>query len=199
MEQTSVQQHIPAACPAGFRRYTVMSGDTMFLIAQCFGVPLDQLIAANPHITNPDLIYPGDVVCIPTGLVFPCCVVLTPRHPVCEPPPDPGVVLISRLASGHHAVSILAVGLPPPHTFGRFDIYEGFVQIPNIGGFGFRLFATPEKPPTWAGTLVIGPLLTPDTEVIVRPANLKTCVSGPAVLQGTLDRCMGAPDPPRTV
>ena len=37
-------------------------GDTMFLIAQRFGVSLNALIAANPHISNPNLIFPGDVL-----------------------------------------------------------------------------------------------------------------------------------------
>lgn len=200
MEQNFIRQHTPAACPPGFRRYTVMSGDTMFLIARRFGVPLDQFLAANPHIANPDLIYPGDVVCVPTGeLRFPCCAVLRVPHPPPELRPDPwGAALITQPAAGQHAVSILTVGLPPPNTLGRFDIYEGFVKIPDVDGFGFRLFPTPEKPPTRAGTLVIKPLLTPDTEVIVRPANLKTCASGPTVLAGTLDRCVRVPDPPET-
>ena len=57
---------IPTTCPVGFQgRYTVVSGDTMFFIAQRFGVTLNALIAANPHITNPGLIFPGDVLCVP--------------------------------------------------------------------------------------------------------------------------------------
>ncbi|MDN5364373.1 MAG: hypothetical protein PWQ91_1435, partial [Eubacteriales bacterium] len=57
---------VPASCPAGFEgRYTVQPGDTMFLIAQRFGVSLDDLIAANPHISDPNLIFPGDVLCVP--------------------------------------------------------------------------------------------------------------------------------------
>ncbi len=57
---------VPASCPPGFQgRYTVQPGDTMFTIAQRFGVSLDALIAANPHITNPNLIFPGDVLCVP--------------------------------------------------------------------------------------------------------------------------------------
>ncbi|MEW6447258.1 MAG: LysM peptidoglycan-binding domain-containing protein [Bacillota bacterium] len=200
MEQTPERHHIPDTCPPGFRRYTVMSGDTMFLIARRFGVPLDRLIAANPHIANPDLIYPGDVVCIPErGLRFPCCVVLRVPHPPPEFRPDPwGAALIMQPAADQHAVSILTVGLPPPYTLGRFNIYEGVVKIPGVDSFEFRLFPTPEKPPTRAGTLVIKPLLTPDTEVIVRPANWKICASGPTVLAGTLEQCALMLDPPET-
>ena len=51
--------------PRPGRRYIVQKGDTLFLIAKRFGVALDDLIAANPQIKNPDLIFPGDVVFIP--------------------------------------------------------------------------------------------------------------------------------------
>ena len=56
----------PASCPPGFQgRYTVRSGDTMFFIAQRFGVSLQALIDANPHISNPSQIFPCDVLCVP--------------------------------------------------------------------------------------------------------------------------------------
>lgn len=47
--------------------YTVQSGDTLYLIARRFGVTLDALIAANPGIRDPNLIYPGQVITIPVG------------------------------------------------------------------------------------------------------------------------------------
>ncbi|WP_350343443.1 LysM peptidoglycan-binding domain-containing protein [Proteinivorax tanatarense] len=57
---------VPTDCPPGFkRRYTVTSSDTMFLIAKRFGVSLQALINANPHIPNPNVIFPGDVLCVP--------------------------------------------------------------------------------------------------------------------------------------
>lgn len=37
----------------------------MFFIAQRCGVSLQSLINANPHISNPNEIYPGDVLCVP--------------------------------------------------------------------------------------------------------------------------------------
>lgn len=45
--------------------YIVQKGDTLFLIAKRFGVPLDALIRANPQIRDPNLIFPGDVIFIP--------------------------------------------------------------------------------------------------------------------------------------
>ena len=45
--------------------YTVVSGDSMWKIAVRYEVGLDELKRANPHIKNPALIYPGDVLSIP--------------------------------------------------------------------------------------------------------------------------------------
>lgn len=45
--------------------YTVVSGDTLWGIAARHGVTLSALIAANPQIKNPNLIYAGDAVTIP--------------------------------------------------------------------------------------------------------------------------------------
>lgn len=45
--------------------YTVKKGDTLWGIAKRYGVTLTALIAANPGIKNPNLIYPGDKVVIP--------------------------------------------------------------------------------------------------------------------------------------
>ena len=45
--------------------YTVRKGDTLWGIAKRYDVTLAALIAANPQIKNPNLIYPGDKVLIP--------------------------------------------------------------------------------------------------------------------------------------
>jgi spore coat assembly protein SafA len=47
--------------------HTVERGDTLSAIAKEHGVSLAALIAANPQIKNPDLIYPGDKINIPAG------------------------------------------------------------------------------------------------------------------------------------
>lgn len=47
--------------------YTVVSGDTMYRIAQRVGVTLDELIRANPQISNPNIIQIGQVINIPNG------------------------------------------------------------------------------------------------------------------------------------
>lgn len=42
--------------------YTVVRGDTLWGIARRYGVDLTSLIALNPQIKNPNLIYPGQKV-----------------------------------------------------------------------------------------------------------------------------------------
>lgn len=46
--------------------HTVVSGDTMWKIAVKYEVGLTEIKNANPQISNPDLIYPGQVLNIPT-------------------------------------------------------------------------------------------------------------------------------------
>lgn len=49
----------------GKRVYVVQQGDTFFLISQKFHVRLAALVAANPQIKNPSLVFPGEHVFIP--------------------------------------------------------------------------------------------------------------------------------------
>ncbi len=46
--------------------HTVRRGDTMWKIAATYKVGTSEIISANPQVKNPDLIYPGDVLTIPT-------------------------------------------------------------------------------------------------------------------------------------
>jgi hypothetical protein len=72
-EMSVVIPRVPASCPPGFLgRYTVSPGDTMFRIAQMFRVRLEALAVNNPHIANPNVLYPGDVLCVPARLPMPC-------------------------------------------------------------------------------------------------------------------------------
>ena len=55
----SVRAH--AASPS----YTVVAGDTFWKIAVRYQVGCSEILAANPQVKNPDLIYPGQVLTIP--------------------------------------------------------------------------------------------------------------------------------------
>ncbi|MDD5937965.1 MAG: SafA/ExsA family spore coat assembly protein [Clostridiales bacterium] len=46
--------------------HTVVRGDTMWKLAVQYQVGTSEIISANPQVTNPDLIYPGQVLTIPT-------------------------------------------------------------------------------------------------------------------------------------
>ncbi len=86
----------PASCPPKFQgRYTVVAGDTMYFIAQRFGVSLNALIAANPHISDPSLIFPCDVLCVPGGG---------------PPPPPPPCRVPTSCPSGFHGRYTVVAG-----------------------------------------------------------------------------------------
>ncbi len=46
--------------------HTVVKGDSMWKIAVKYQVGLSELASANPHVKNPALIYPGQIINIPT-------------------------------------------------------------------------------------------------------------------------------------
>jgi LysM repeat protein len=46
----------------GFQSYIVQRGDTLRIIANRFGTTVTAILALNPQIVNPNLIYPGQVV-----------------------------------------------------------------------------------------------------------------------------------------
>ena len=56
-------QPVPAA-PTGPITYVIAPGDNLYSIASRFHTTLDAIVRLN-NITNPDLIYPGQVLVIP--------------------------------------------------------------------------------------------------------------------------------------
>lgn len=72
-------------CPNG-TLYTVQSGDTLFEIARRNNITLASLLAANPQITNPNLIFPGQEICIPALEAIPF---VEEPMPMPTPMPEP--------------------------------------------------------------------------------------------------------------
>jgi hypothetical protein len=177
----------PLNCPAGFLgRYRVVSGDSMFTIASFFRRPLSELIRANPHIVDPTRIFPGDVLCVPGQIPYPCSVLLQPVGQV--PTGTEAVALVHISSQGTQAVTVAAT-LPPPGFWGNFDIYLAEVIVSqDMGGFGNQLFPTPLALPTWSVTIDLPTVvsLTPTALVRILPSNSETGISGEAILQNDL-------------
>jgi LysM repeat protein len=70
--------YVPAPTYGG--TYVVKSGDTLGKIAARIGVSWRDILAVNPQIQNPSLIYVGQVINLPAGVVV-------PPPPVYTPPP----------------------------------------------------------------------------------------------------------------
>ena len=103
--------HIPGAGqstpahPRSSHDYTVRSGDTLSSIAARRGVTLSALEAANPQITNPNVITPGQIIRIPGGNG-----VASGEHPISRPHPTP-----PQPSSGHASTNRAAIYMAQPN------------------------------------------------------------------------------------
>lgn len=87
-------------------------------------------------------------------------------------------------------VSILAVHLPDPSSYGNYDSYEGFALIPDEISWRFRLYPTPEEyGPTWAGRFDLITAEMNNVEVQVRLSNTKSEKLGPTILTNNIKFC----------
>jgi LysM repeat protein len=57
----------PASQVCNGQLYTVQAGNTLFGIARAFSVTVEALLNANPQITNANVIFVGQVICIPNA------------------------------------------------------------------------------------------------------------------------------------
>ncbi|HUG47057.1 MAG TPA: LysM peptidoglycan-binding domain-containing protein [Candidatus Limnocylindria bacterium] len=83
-QATPTRRPTPTPAPS-LQTYTIQPGDTLFSIALDHGLTVDQLLLANPEITNPDLVQIGQVLLIPEddfGL-------FSPQPPTPRPSPSP--------------------------------------------------------------------------------------------------------------
>ncbi|WP_248927377.1 LysM peptidoglycan-binding domain-containing protein [Paenibacillus hamazuiensis] len=56
----------PVEPPADYLyKHVVVQGDTLWKLGKAWGIPLADMIAANPHLKNPNILLTGDVVYIP--------------------------------------------------------------------------------------------------------------------------------------
>ncbi len=78
--------YTPPASPPTGGTYTVQWGDTIGIISQKTGASVAALLAVNPQITNPSLIYAGQVIYLPAGTSAPLPV--PPTYPTQAPTTD---------------------------------------------------------------------------------------------------------------
>lgn len=80
--------------------YTVKPGDTLSKIAKLNGCSMDQLLKANPQITDPNRIKVGDVVTLPNGLSDLTTDNTKPLPQIMPTPPAPAPVAAAAGALG---------------------------------------------------------------------------------------------------
>ena len=87
-----------ATIPSGAFQYTIQSGDTLASIARRFNTTVAAILQVNPQITNPNVIYAGQVILIPSGTGgYPTPIPPQPTNPV---PTGPAPTTVPPPASG---------------------------------------------------------------------------------------------------
>lgn len=99
--------------------YTIKASDTLYNIGQRFRVTVQQITAANPQIKNPNVIYVGQVICIPNG----------------KPKPEPDDRL--RVLSLH---LLTEAGQPLPTVNGAVELTERVIVRATFNRPIFRAF-----------------------------------------------------------
>jgi LysM repeat protein len=132
--------------------YRTQSGDTLSSIAAKFDVSLAALEAANPQIPDPDLIFPNELVHVPSGTGSP------PTHTPMPVPPHVVTYIVqsgdtkSGIA-GAHGLSLGALEAANPQIPDPDVIHPG--QLINIPGGEHQPAHTPSAPRLAGGTMAI--------------------------------------------
>ncbi len=158
----------PPPPPVAAVLYVVMPGDTLATIAARFGVPPSDMVAANPQVADPNLIFPGEFVVVPVA-GLPPAPVFTLRRYVVQPGDTvesiarqfdvrpaaigalnpllaaiPGLILVIAAPVPRPPVPVSPPGFPScrPSPFGRALPLEDddTVFVPFPEDFRFRLF-----------------------------------------------------------
>ncbi len=119
----------PSGCIGG-TIYTVRPGDTMFRIANQFGISLQSLLVANPQVPNPSIVFPGQQICIPVAVPTPP----PPTGPFC---PD-GTIYTARRGD-----SLFSVARRFGVTLQRMVQANPQIPDPNVVEIGQRICIPP--------------------------------------------------------
>lgn len=174
--------------------YIIKPSDNLYNIASNFRVSVRQILKMNPHITDPNVIYPGQTICIPIQTIkFPCSTILHPVNTENISQQLNGYAFIQEKTKTKYAVTFTAVELPSPQDLGNFDTYIGTIHLSDIN-LPFSAILTvdqyEDQPRTWTGTRVItdNPFHI-DNILSIRAINFETGISGPIVLHNTIFNC----------
>jgi len=146
----------PVAAPANASSYTVQSGDSLSAIAARFGVTIQALATAN-GISNPNLIFPGQVLTIPAaggqgGAPAP----VEPAPTASNPGAGSGKWIDVNLSrqrltayEGNKVAfsSLVSTGVSNhPTVVGTFNIYVKYGAQAMTGGSGSEYYYLPNVP-----------------------------------------------------
>lgn len=171
----------PSECSG--QLYTVKAGDTLSRIAGEIGVSLQELIRANPQITNPNLIYIGQRICMPM-LMRPCTVIMRSTNYA------PNSIGFAHIILEPAEVTIFGLNLPRPETFGAgFRTYRAWVVDVETQN-RLRIDLTRFFADVWLGRGGDGSLENFDEVFITaEPLTGASSPTGPRVLEGRIVNC----------
>lgn len=129
---------------------------------------------------------------IKANVALPCSLILVPTDTSLTN--AKGVALIQKVDMVPNSflrtgVSIHAVHLPNPATYGNYDRYEGFLIIPEEISWRFPLSPIEEKENLWAGHFDNITAEVDQIIVQVRLSNSKFNRLGPTVLYNFMSEC----------
>jgi LysM repeat protein len=152
--------------------YTVQPGDNLFTIAQTYNTTVNAIVALNPQITDPSLIYPGEVLQIPVGTVTNPVIPITGSGEISYTV-QPGDNL-STIAQTYNT-TVSAIQALNPQITNPGLIYSGEVlQIPvgavsyptvPITGYGPSAVITPSSGPQGSDVQVVVSGFPADTPI----------------------------------
>jgi LysM repeat protein len=96
----------PIYYPPTYNTYVVQRGDTLGKIAARIGVSWRDILAVNPQIYNPSLIYAGQVINLPAGTGYPPPNNPPPNYPPTYPPNPPPVELSTLKIDYKHGLFV---------------------------------------------------------------------------------------------
>lgn len=121
---------MPVNSPGG-QIYVIKKGDTLFKIARRFNITVQEILAVNLQIKDPNVIFPGQEICIPvptgppTPVPRPRCILL---HPTDIAPNSKGMVFFEPDLG---SFVVLVTNVPEPNILPEGEVYKLWVKRPE--------------------------------------------------------------------